>query len=262
MCNHCAGIQKSHRQAFTYKEIPPEAQQAIEAFFSDLRDLLAEPREEIAGQIYSGDVDLEDIESIRASVRSTFGNYTNDFQVTFADGAERGAEAGRNLATRRFGLDLEFGRPPERVLEELREWSFEASDEVVDRMVGDISEFLRSTQREGLSIPDAADRLQEEYFDNRLRQFEARRIARTETIGSSNAGADSAYQEADSVVGKEWLATSDGRTRDTHLSADGQTTGPSGSFSVGGYEARYPGDPQLPVEERVNCRCTTVPRFE
>jgi len=27
-------------------------------------------------------------------------------------------------------------------------------------------------------------------------------------------------------------------------------------FSVGGFEARYPGDPDLPPDQSIQCRCT------
>jgi 2'-5' RNA ligase len=42
-------------------------------------------------------------------------------------------------------------------------------------------------------------------------------------------------------------------SRDTHIEADGQTVAIGETFTIGGFDARYPCDPDLPVEESVNC---------
>lgn len=86
----------------------------------------------------------------------------------------------------------------------------------------------------------------------------ARTVARTEVNGASNAGAfaEIAFLGLDGT--QEWLATSDGRTRPDHANADGQTVPLGGSFTVGGWTLRYPGDPAAPASEIVNCRCTTA----
>ncbi len=54
----------------------------------------------------------------------------------------------------------------------------------------------------------------------------------------------------------EWQATDDARTRPSHAKANGQRVKVGRSFSVGGRDARFPGDPRLPADERVGCRCT------
>jgi HK97 family phage portal protein len=89
----------------------------------------------------------------------------------------------------------------------------------------------------------------------------ARTIARTEVIGSYNAGSDIQRTES-GVKTKEWVATFDDRTRLTHVVADGQRVTQGGTFSVGGAKLRYPGDPEGPVAEIVNCRCFSVPIIE
>lgn len=65
-------------------------------------------------------------------------------------------------------------------------------------------------------------------------------------------------------VVKEWMATLDGRTRDTHREIDGEKR-PVGDmwhpmkFSNG---CRYPCDPQGPAHEVFNCRCVLVGDIE
>jgi hypothetical protein len=57
---------------------------------------------------------------------------------------------------------------------------------------------------------------------------------------------------------KTWKATEDDRVRPTHETAGvTQKRIPFDQpFMVGGYECQYPGDPALPYEELVNCRCS------
>lgn len=54
---------------------------------------------------------------------------------------------------------------------------------------------------------------------------------------------------------KTWIATLDGKTRPTHFAADGQRTPLGSTFTVGGEELAYPGDPRGTPAETANCRC-------
>ncbi len=88
------------------------------------------------------------------------------------------------------------------------------------------------------------------------------RSARTAMTGAQNAGRYVRLRDAKSMginVVKEWMATLDGRTRDSHRDMDGEqikiTGRGSAKFSNG---CRYPGDPEGPPREVYNCRCTLV----
>jgi hypothetical protein len=106
---------------------------------------------------------------------------------------------------------------------------------------------------EGLGIEDIARRLQSSNAVNRVR---GRVIARTEIISASNAGSDLGARSTGLNLNKEWIATPDGRERETHGEANGQVVGMGELFIVGGQEAKYPGDPNLSAEESIQCRCT------
>lgn len=90
-------------------------------------------------------------------------------------------------------------------------------------------------------------------------EFDARRIARTETIGAYNSGTYNgavAWQQATGQTRyKQWLATSDSRTRETHAIANHQIQPFGERFSVGGFGLQYPGDPTGPAQEVIQCRC-------
>jgi hypothetical protein len=91
-------------------------------------------------------------------------------------------------------------------------------------------------------------------------------VARTEVIAANNAGShQAALGQADVLgaqpgeVAKEWLATADARTRESHLDADGEMVlGMDTPFPVGGDLLAYPGDPSGSPEEVINCRCTML----
>lgn len=92
-------------------------------------------------------------------------------------------------------------------------------------------------------------------------QWKARRIARTEVQGAVEGGSQAAAAEIAAVTGeqmyKQWLATSDERTRRSHSVADGQIVRIEDKFRVGGSSLEHPADPRGRDKEIINCRCTT-----
>lgn len=93
------------------------------------------------------------------------------------------------------------------------------------------------------------------------------RNARTATTNAENAGRNDSYKRAKEMgikMMQVWLATLDGRTRDSHRSLDGEKI-PVGDkwhhpkFSNG---LRFPGDPQGAAHEVWNCRCTLIAEVE
>lgn len=86
------------------------------------------------------------------------------------------------------------------------------------------------------------------------------RTARTMVTGAENRGRQDRYEEYEDegvVMTKVWIATPDGRTRDWHLSMDGQEVGVDEYFEDGlGNELEYPGDDGAPGETVYNCRCS------
>jgi hypothetical protein len=88
----------------------------------------------------------------------------------------------------------------------------------------------------------------------------AEMIARTEATAGYNLGQQAAREqlaEEGFVAGKEWSAVVVG-SRPSHQKADGQVRKVTEKFRVGGEAAEYPGDPDLPAEERVHCRCVSL----
>lgn len=119
-----------------------------------------------------------------------------------------------------------------------------------------VQEAIIDGEAEGEGIDGIAKRIGHVF--EQAKGYRSRVIARTETIGASNAGSLQAA-EASGVVGKKtWLAASDPRTRASHVSADGQTVPVDKPFKVAGRSMKHPGDPNGGASQTVNCRCSMV----
>jgi len=114
---------------------------------------------------------------------------------------------------------------------------------------------------QGESVDQIADRLARELKSTNMNKM--RMFARTAMTGAQNAGRQKQMEDAEKRgihVKKQWIATLDDRTRDTHQRLDGQTVPVAEPFHVGtktGEETiRYPGDPNAQPALVYNCRCT------
>lgn len=125
-----------------------------------------------------------------------------------------------------------------------------------------IAEFIESKMKEGYRLDEVREHIEELTSVNEMR---AQRIARTETTAAANAAGYFSAQNAEYLMMKEWIATDDSRTRQTHGHAGVQGTKIplEEAFTVGNYKLMYPGDKggnggslHTGPEEVVNCRCT------
>lgn len=89
--------------------------------------------------------------------------------------------------------------------------------------------------------------------ENKMKTF-----ARTAMTGAQNSGRLYSMREASKMgieVYKQWMATLDSHTRDSHADVDGETVPLDSKFSNG---LEYPGEPGGDPAEVYNCRCTMV----
>ena len=111
----------------------------------------------------------------------------------------------------------------------------------------------------GESMGDIANRLM---TVTNMTERAALRNARTAVTGAENAGRIDSYIRAEKMgikMKQVWMATLDGRTRDSHVIMDGEHQEVGRKFSNG---CRYPGDPKGAPAEVYNCRCTLVADVE
>lgn len=153
-------------------------------------------------------------------------------------------------------------------------YQFTFVDPISQNSADEIRQIFEAAFADGWSVPQMQETLTnlfEQWMENegvsegdlyfaerRLPPYRAQLIARTEMIRASNAGSMGVYRQW-AVRMKEWLATMDERVRDSHAAANGQVVPMDEPFEVGGAALMYPGDPNGPLGETVQCRCTVLP---
>ena len=120
---------------------------------------------------------------------------------------------------------------------------------------------------QGESVDQIAQRLASDLKTTNMNKM--RLFARTAMTGAQNAGRQKQFEDAVARginIQKQWIATLDDRTRDTHQHLDGQVVPVDQPFHVGtkhGTETiRYPGDPSADPALVYNCRCTMKSVFK
>lgn len=101
---------------------------------------------------------------------------------------------------------------------------------------------------------DLTDRVKE--FQDEDSTYGAERIARTETSAAYNTGKYEGGAQNPDIVGGEWIGVLDNRIRESHAEMHGTRALIGEPFGNG---LLYPGDPNGPPEEVINCRCTYNP---
>ena len=120
---------------------------------------------------------------------------------------------------------------------------------------------LQNRLAQGLVLGESIDLIQRRVKSEMMHtsMWQARRIARTETLRTANRGrwpaSQQAIEEFDLPTKKEWITTNDERTRDMHAAMSGQRVRHDEMFVLpNGEGTRFPLDSSL-SENSINCRC-------
>lgn len=116
--------------------------------------------------------------------------------------------------------------------------------------------------------PAKIDQMVERYSDRYIKH-RAKVIARTEALRAVHQGNEEAYRQAvaegvvreDQLI-REWRTSVDGRERETHRKLNGQKRKPGEVWTTPNGSLRYPGDPNAPAKETVQCRCAILTRIK
>jgi hypothetical protein len=121
----------------------------------------------------------------------------------------------------------------------------------------------RVSQRVSLTISTATDEGKLAASMNSL--FDAADIQSSYVARSANFFANAlstqaalTVQGAGQAMQKTWTTMGDSKVREDHLEVDGTTIPVDQSFTVGGEDLMYPGDPNGSEAEVANCRCWLV----
>ncbi len=169
-----------------------------------------------------------------------------------------------------LGLEASFGLENPMAREYLGSKVREFSEAVLSTKADQLRSTLIAGFAAGEGIRKMTQRVQGVYASVLNRRYEALRIARTETIAASNAGAMMGYEASGVVKEKGWLSTRDQRTRGAdpkdaadHWNMDGDRVRLNEAFvdTRTGASMMHPGDTGLGAGsiDVVLCRCTMVP---
>jgi hypothetical protein len=116
--------------------------------------------------------------------------------------------------------------------------------------------------------PSQIDAMVQRYTE-RMVKYRSEVIARTEALRSVHQGTEAMYQQALETgelkadqLSREWNTAKDERVRDSHAAMHGQVQPFGQPFVSGaGNLLNYPGDPEAPAEEVIQCRCAVGTRI-
>ena len=137
--------------------------------------------------------------------------------------------------------------------DKLRNMTFTASENTLNRVDSNINEILLDGYRQGVGINEVSRQITERF--DQLRTWEAKRIARTEIHTAQNMGVMNSYDSL-GVEYTQWIAAGDARTRESHVEIDREIIPIGSTYSNG---LAFPGDTSGPIEEWINCRCSNAP---
>lgn len=173
-------------------------------------------------------------------------------RMFFAEMADAAAQA---IVVSALGMLSELGVDQDHVTDQgiIHDFTINRQNKlsgVPDEMYDAIKSELEDGIQDGDSIDDLADRVSAKFGD--IEQGRAVTIAKTETASAYGTGRMDAMKQAGFEY-KSWLTANDEKVRLSHNEC--QEQGPillDDDFDNG---LSYPGDPDGPPEEVINCRC-------
>lgn len=171
------------------------------------------------------------------------------------------AELGRRVRAvlrRRTGTDAEVTEARLAGVPALREFVTGHIESIRSRVMDVVGRVFRRTREateEQESVEPVFDPLDPEW------ENAADAVGQTQATSALNAAVTAAATDSGRSIRVEWVAILDSHTRAAHAEADGQSQPLGSSFTVGGEELRYPGDPRGSLDNIINCRCRLFARF-
>ena len=243
------------------------ARQAYEAEMTGLVERVLTDQAELAAAGYESDGEQgadQATESSRPMMEAAFDVI---YESVFPAFAVRSYDQIQALAEAKHYFPARTKAENDLYLEAARLWVRENAGRLITSIsqttLGLVRGLIQEGLDAGLGTAEVARKIRADWEG--IAAYRAERIARTETLRASSiaarAGAQAAQQAlapSGVVLEKIWLASSDARTRETHLAAHEQARGLDEPYDIGGHAAMHPHDPALPPEESVQCRCAEV----
>lgn len=234
---------------------------ALERIYGDMLDAAVDGLRAVAGEADSrtfSDVELDaivgDLEPWRARISDELNPLVSSTFLERSESmlAELGIVGGAGFTSRDPGAVAFLAQKEIK----LRETADTLRDAVRSSILRVLTEGDQSVNNLTVAIRQQLEGLEGEIETMRDQLgTRARLIARTETTGVAN-GARVLTMQANGVEEHEWLSAGDAAVREDHATLSGTVRRVGEVFDHG---LRWPGDPNGPASQVVNCRCTTLP---
>jgi hypothetical protein len=172
------------------------------------------------------------------------------------EGGAIGLTSTQDQWARNYADELASDNPLKALERQLRDKRFDAA--------------VKRAAADGKPIPVELRQKMVAAYRNRALRYRAEAIARTEAMAALHEAQQQAIEQAvasrsiaKAQVGFVWRTAHDNRVRESHQEMDGQTVKLGEKFVTGhGNYLEFPGDPNGPVEDVVNCRCFREPAID
>jgi len=232
--------------------------------YRKLQTLLHKKNKEILARFKKDGLPSSDIDRkiLVQPLTEAIEDYANIVIDNTADAVERGVRRSVDeLNKLKFGeksikAKLDYGFIKDfsiAIFDKIKKHIFEASENTMNRLIGDVMDNLSQSYKEGYGYNKAAEMLKDVFVN--METYELEMVARTEIAGQENLGMHEGNKEL-GVEYEKWRTARDADVRDSHQELEGQIVRVGDRFSNG---LEYPGDRSGPIEEWINCRCTLMP---
>lgn len=257
------------RRLAIWKTFDQKAASGERAFVASVKKIASKQRDEFKSSIKNASGSIES--RVESAINKVFTKDADkDAMNTLKPAWLISMKSGADQAEDVLGKSYEGKELPIVVTDQFSKWvakmGLMRAKGINDTTEDKLRTKLASTLAEGIdageSIAGLVSRILQTTDDvyDEMDVTRANLIARTETVASVNFGQETMYKEL-GVEKKEWLATKDDRTRDSHIDADGQIVGIDEDFEIGEDKMSAPGLGSE-ASENCNCRCTILPVME
>lgn len=230
-------------------------EEVAEALLAETDYILAEAEKAIDLEAFVADIwpgiKLNDI--LKRSLMSVFTKHLKKFIPEFIE---------YHLA--QTDWELKLTQVSKRTTAWVEEWSRELSEIMQLNSHKEIEHILERGLKDGKGIAEFARDIQDSGIRNEY--YKARRVAVTEVLTAHRAAQQESFMQSPSVNEKMWRHTGIYRNepRQNHVEMDGERVPKGERFTLKGikggtHNPMYPGDTDLPPEERINCHCINQP---
>jgi hypothetical protein len=250
----------------------------LDAFTQSARETAASVRSATGAAFAFDRTGRDAVDRMRRSSLSLIREFTEQQRSATRAALVQGITIGENprAMARRFRASIGLTEYQMRVVGAFEQALRDDPRQALSRQLRDrrFDRTIGRAAREDIPLTDEQIGRMVERYRERWLKHRSETIGRTEALRSVHEGHEAVLHQATgagvvdaSMVVREWIARLDGRTRDTHRAMNGQNRGLGEAFvSPSGARLAYPGDPDAPASETINCRCVVstsiLPRDE